>query len=70
MLNGFSIADRFKPTARAAIHEGDCREMLRRIPNGVIQLVVTSPPYNLGKEYESRLHLNDYLKEQREVIAE
>jgi adenine-specific DNA-methyltransferase len=33
-------------------------------------LVVTSPPYNLGKEYESRLHLDDYLSQQREVINE
>ncbi len=70
MTNGFNIAERFKTTARVVVHEGDCREMLRGIPDGVIQLVVTSPPYNLGKEYESRLHLDDYLEEQREVITE
>jgi adenine-specific DNA-methyltransferase len=70
MTNGFNIAERFKPTARAVVHEGDCRKMLKAIPDGVIQLVVTSPPYNLGKEYESRLHLNDYIEEQREVITE
>ena len=70
MTNGFNIAERFKPTARAVVHEGDCRDMLRGIPDRVIQLVVTSPPYNLGKEYESRLHLDDYIKEQREVITE
>ena len=40
------------------------------VPSGAIQLVVTSPPYNLGKEYESRLHLNDYISQQREVISE
>jgi adenine-specific DNA-methyltransferase len=44
--------------------------MFREVPTGAIQLVVTSPPYNLGKEYESRLHLNDYLSQQREVISE
>jgi len=70
MTNGFNISERFKPTALAVVHEGDCRKMLRDIPNGVIQLVVTSPPYNLGKEYESRLHLDAYVKEQREVITE
>lgn len=32
--------------------------------------LVTSPPYNLGKEYESRLHLDDYLSQQREIITE
>jgi adenine-specific DNA-methyltransferase len=70
MINGFNIAPRFKPNARTVVFEGDCREMLREIPAGAVQLVVTSPPYNLGKEYESRLHLDDYLEEQREVITE
>lgn len=44
--------------------------MLRSIPNGVIQLVVTSPPYNIGKEYERRLDLDHYVAEQSEIIAE
>jgi len=46
MINGFNIAPRFKPNARAVVFEGDCREMLRDVPTGAIQLVVTSPPYN------------------------
>jgi adenine-specific DNA-methyltransferase len=70
MMTGFNIAPHFKPNARAVVFEGDCREMLREVPAGSIQLVVTSPPYNLGKEYESRLHLDDYLAQQRAVIAE
>jgi DNA modification methylase len=69
-MNDVLIAPRFKPNARAVVFEGDCRGMLKDIPNGVIQMVVTSPPYNLGKEYEARLHLKDYLAEQREVIVE
>ena len=70
MTNGFTIAREFDSKARAVVHEGDCREMLRRLPTGAVQLVVTSPPYNLGKEYENRLLLADYLAEQREIITE
>jgi len=70
MTDGFQIAPRFRPNARVVVFEGDCCEMLRGIPAGAIQLVVTSPPYNLGKEYESRLHLNEYLSQQRKVITE
>jgi adenine-specific DNA-methyltransferase len=70
MINAFKISDRFKSDAHAVVFEGDCRDMLGQVPSGAIQLVVTSPPYNLGKEYESRLHLDDYLAQQREVIAE
>jgi adenine-specific DNA-methyltransferase len=70
MINDFHISQRFKPTAHTVVFEGDCREMLRQVPDRAVQLVVTSPPYNLGKEYESRLHLDDYVAQQREVIAE
>ncbi len=35
-----------------------------------MQLTVTSPPYNLGKAYERRESLEDYLASQRQAIAE
>ena len=50
MFNEFNIAPRFRPSAHAVVFEGDCRDMLRQIPTGTMQLVVTSPPYNLGKD--------------------
>jgi adenine-specific DNA-methyltransferase len=70
LFNRLSIASQFSPEARAVVYHGDCRELLRQLPSETIQLVVTSPPYNLGKEYESRLDLEVYLAQQREVIAE
>jgi hypothetical protein len=33
---------------------GDCLELLRSLPDGCADLVVSSPPYNLGKEYEAK----------------
>lgn len=47
---------------------GDCRTLLAAVPNGSAQLVVTSPPYNIGKAYERRVALNDYLRREEEVI--
>lgn len=41
---------------------GDALEMLASIPTGAVDLVVTSPPYNIGKEYERPLPLNEYLE--------
>lgn len=52
------------------IHLGDCRDLLAGLPNESVDLVVSSPPYNLGKEYEPRRALEDYLKEQRTILAE
>ena len=33
------------------IEFGDCRELLKTIPDNSVTLVVTSPPYNIGKKY-------------------
>ena len=35
-----------------------------------IKLIVTSPPYNLGKQYEARSSLDCYLENQSQAIAE
>lgn len=43
---------------------------MRTLPDNHCKLIVTSPPYNLGKDYESRTPLADYLAQQAEVIAE
>ena len=40
------------------------------MPDGAAQLVVTSPPYNLGKSYEKVITLEDYLAAQEETIKE
>lgn len=45
-------------------------DLLRTIPSGSLQLVVTSPPYNIGKDYERKLSLDVYLDQQASVISE
>ena len=42
--------------------------VLEKLPSNSIDLVLTSPPYNIGKSYESRLPLEQYLAQQNEVI--
>jgi adenine-specific DNA-methyltransferase len=43
---------------------------MRGIPDESFQLIVTSPPYNIGKSYEKRSSLEDYVKSQASVISE
>lgn len=64
------IASRFDKSVDVVVHEGDCLDLLPQIPDGSVKLVVTSPPYNLGKPYETRLDLDEYVAQQREVIDE
>ena len=64
------IATEYSPSSRAVVFPGDCLDLLRSIPSDSMQLVVTSPPYNLGKEYEKRIRLDSYIEQQRRVFTE
>lgn len=64
------VSPQFDISADVILYEGDCLDFLRQIPDNFIRLVVTSPPYNIGKPYETRLKLDDYLYQQKLVISE
>ncbi len=64
------IADHFDAKESIVLYHGNCLELLNTIPDHAIQLVVTSPPYNIGKEYEKKLDLDTYITQQAEVIRE
>ena len=51
----------YRPDARIVLVHGDSLEMLRALPTSVAKLIITSPPYNIGKEYETQTKLEQYL---------
>lgn len=63
------IVDHFDPQADIVIFNGDTNELLDTIPDNFVKLIITSPPYNLGKSYETQVSIKQYLKEQQETIA-
>jgi adenine-specific DNA-methyltransferase len=48
----------------------DNRLFMKTLRSESMQLIVTSPPYNIGKAYERRSSLDTYLESQAAVIAE
>ncbi|MCH9031880.1 MAG: site-specific DNA-methyltransferase, partial [candidate division Zixibacteria bacterium] len=64
------ISDQYNKKSEVVLYHGDCLDLLKKIPDNSVMLVVTSPPYNLGKEYEKWKPMKDYLKELEAVIAE
>ena len=64
------ILRRYRPSNGVTLHRGNCLELLSQIPDEAAQLVVTSPPYNLGKDYERKLDLETYVDQQAEVIRQ
>jgi adenine-specific DNA-methyltransferase len=49
------------------LYQGDCRELLSGIPEGSVSLIVSSPPYFMGKEYDRSNRSEDFEKEHREL---
>lgn len=43
------------------IYNMDCMTAMRSLPDEIIDLAVTSPPYNIGKEYEGMLSVREYV---------
>jgi len=68
MTEKSGIAETFDTTKRIVVYPDDCLNLLRAIPDRTLQLVITSPPYNIGKEYEQKLKLDRYIEQQAEVI--
>ena len=70
MFDKRKIVDKFSLAEHIVVFSGDCLALLKTIPDESLKLVVTSPPYNIGKEYERRLKLEAYLEQQAAVIRE
>ena len=64
------IADTFSEDERLVTVCDDALECAKDLPTNCFSLIVTSPPYNLGKEYEQRSPLKDYLTLQKPLIKE
>lgn len=47
--------------AGVMIYQMDCVQALKRMPPNLIDLTVTSPPYNIGKEYETKVGVDRYV---------
>lgn len=59
-----------EPAVQAVLACQDNLAFMEGLPSGTMKLVVTSPPYNIGKAYEGGSSFTEYLKAQEEVIAE
>ncbi len=52
------------------IVNGDSLSVLKKLENGKFDLIITSPPYNIGKSYETKTSIEKYLGTQEEIINE
>jgi DNA modification methylase len=68
--NRKSISSSFAPDADIVFALGDSLDILKNCPDGFAKLIITSPPYNIGKEYETQAKLNHYLDGLGDILRE
>ena len=57
------------PNQLDVIHCADARNM-RHLPDNSVHLMITSPPYNVGKDYDDDLSLSEYRALLSDVLVE
>jgi DNA modification methylase len=60
----------FSKDSSIVLHCGDTLSFLKTLPENTAKLIISSPPYNIGKEYENRKSLQSYFADQEPVIDE
>lgn len=60
----------FDRNAEAVLLAGDAAQSLAELPDSTAKLIITSPPYNLGKVYEKAAALDEYLKALEPIIGQ
>ena len=64
------ISRHFQPERKMSVIRADALEACRELPDEFFSLIVSSPPYNIGKNYEKKIDFESYLEDQKAVIAE
>lgn len=64
------LFDYISPALTHEIVNGDSLSVLQSMAPGKFDLIITSPPYNIGKSYETKTSIENYLETQEEIITE
>ena len=62
------IYKRFKTENNITLYNGDCYDLLKKIPDESVDIIITSPPYCIGKAYENPKDDIETFKKQHEKI--
>ncbi len=61
LLNSL-IGQPYYETDKCLLYCGDSLTLQKKINKSIFNAVITSPPYNIGKEYESIVSVDEYIK--------
>jgi len=69
-IDEYELDNNYYPDSNLVLECNDTVEFTKKLPSESVQLIITSPPYNIGKEYETRVSIQEYLESQKALIQE
>ncbi len=54
----------------SVLFSGDCMELIKALPDGCVDVTITSPPYCMGKEYEKSRSVGDFIAAHQVLLPE
>ncbi len=67
---GYRVYRHYGDERRCVLYRGEAENLFREIPNESIDLVVTSPPYCMQKDYEKGMEIDEFIRTHSEVLPE
>ncbi len=64
------LFDYIRPDLDCQVKHGDSLIELKKVEDNKFDLILTSPPYNVGKSYETKTSIENYLETQECIITE
>ena len=64
------VADSFDEEADAIVAQAETLAFTKSLPDGLNRLILSSPPYNIGKAYERQVPIEDYLEQMQPLLVE
>ncbi len=64
------LFDYISPSVDYQVRQGDALKVVSAFEDGKFDLIITSPPYNIGKSYEVKTSIEKYLETQEAIIQQ
>jgi adenine-specific DNA-methyltransferase len=64
------IPKTWKAENRCSVFNGDCKNLLKSLPDESVNLVLSSPPYCMGKVYEKNTKPEEFITDHQQVLPE
>lgn len=68
--NGQKVYRSYRADRSYVVQGGDAMKLLGKLPDDTIDLTLSSPPYCIGKKYESSTSVNDFLDTHAKILPE